>query len=84
MSPHYKTITEDTPLPLTVKTWLAIIAAAAVAGGAWYSLKADVSAHSGQILDLNKDMREQREIIIRIDENVKQLRREPPTVTLHP
>lgn len=78
MSPTSRSqvITEDTRVPLTVKTWLALIAAAAVAGGAWYSLKADVSVHSSQILDLNRDMREQREILIRVDENVKILRRD--------
>ena len=86
MSPLARAISEDTPIKLPVKAWLALIAGAAVAGGAWYSLKADVSSHTGQILDLNKDMREQREILIRVDENVKQLRREinSRTVTLHP
>lgn len=72
---HAPILTDTTPIKLPVTTWLAMLGAAAVAGGAWYSLKADVTTHSGQIDSLNKDMREQREILIRVDENVKLLRR---------
>lgn len=72
-------LTDKTPIKLPASIWLTVILSAAVAGGAWYSLKADVSQHTTDITDLKADGRIQRELLIRIDENVKELRRENRT-----
>lgn len=42
-------VSEDTRVKLSLKTLIGIIGAVAVGVAAWYSLKADVSAHSAQL-----------------------------------
>lgn len=79
-------ISDTTPIKLPLKAWVAAMVAAAIAGGAWFSLKAGVEMHTADISglkqdnhDIRQEQREQREIMIRIDENVKQLRRDGRT-----
>lgn len=76
-------LTDSTPIKLPVKIWLATLGTAALAGGAWFSLKADTAGNTAEITSLKADnheirqeQREMREILIRVDENVKQLRRD--------
>lgn len=77
------TISDSTLLKLPAKAWLAMLGSAALAGGAWFSLKADTASNTSEInavkadaKDMRQEQREQREILIRVDENVKQLRRD--------
>lgn len=85
MSPS-RAITDSTPVKLPIRVWLGALALAASAGVAWFSLKADTAVNTTEIAQVkqdNKDMRQEqrelREIVIRIDENVKQLRRDSRT-----
>lgn len=71
-------ITDKTPVKLPLVLWLSALLAASMAGGAYYSIKADVTQHSSDITELKTDARMQREILIRVDENVKELKRRVP------
>lgn len=61
-----------------VKLPLALLASAglAIAAGttAWITLRSDVAQHAHQIAALQIEMRSNRELLVRIDENVKALK----------
>jgi hypothetical protein len=91
------TVSEKTKLQLPPAAWFFLIAGAAAAGGAWFSLRGDVTRQGvsietnrveteRRINELRVDTKEQlgvltteqkgqRELLIRIDENIKRLPR---------
>lgn len=82
-------ITDKTPVKLPLSVWFSAVLAAAAAGGWAFSMKEDV-ARQGIAIDANaekaeqkdralwSELRAQREVLIRVDENVKELKRRGP------
>lgn len=82
-------LTDKTPVKLPLAVWLVTLAAAASAGVAYNSLRAEneqnrVAVHevATRVDTQAAEQQTMREVLIRIDENVKQLRRDSRTV--HP
>lgn len=82
MNPRYPSapsITPETLVKLPLRVWLAVIAAVIGAAtgvcGMYFSIKHDVENHASDIQDLKKSDREMREILIRVDENLKEVKR---------
>lgn len=75
-------ISADTPIKIPLRMWLTIIgcivASACTITGMYFSIKEEVALHTQDILDLKRSEREQREILIRVDENLKELKRRIP------
>jgi len=91
------TVTEKTKLQLPPAAWFLLISSAAAAGGAWFSLRGDVTRQGvaietnrieaqrqitelrvetkEQIMRLGEEQKVQRDLLIRIDENVKRIPR---------
>jgi hypothetical protein len=89
--------TEKTRLQLPPAAWFFLISGAALAGGAWFSIRGDVTRQGAaieanrveaqrqitelrmetkeQLGKLNEEQKVQRDLLIRIDENVKRLPR---------
>lgn len=76
-------LTDKTPVKLPLAVWLVAMMAAATAGIAYNSIKTESGQHTQDIVELKSDAKVQREIVIRIDENVKALVRER-RITPHP
>jgi hypothetical protein len=92
-----RALSEKTKLQLPPAAWFFLISTSALAGGAWFSLRSDVTRQGAaieanrveaqrQITELRTDTKEslgiltaeqksQRDLLIRIDENIKRLPR---------
>jgi hypothetical protein len=77
----FNPFSDSTKLSGPITRWLTLLLGAAIAGGSWFMLKAEVSQHSKDIeglridvQDLQRSRQADREVLIRIDENVKALK----------
>ena len=90
-------LTDKTPLRLPPAAWICLLTTAALAGGAWISVRGEVERQGAaieanrieaqrqitelrvetkeQLGKLNDEQKVQRDLLIRIDENVKRLPR---------
>ena len=67
-------ITQERRVALPITYLLIVLSSVAVGYAAWASTSARVEQHEIKINALEVDQRTTREILIRIDENVKELR----------
>ena len=67
-------LSDQTRLKLPLPLWLAVMASAALAGGMWFALQADVHRHTVQIGELQQETRRTTELLIRIDANVSAMK----------
>jgi hypothetical protein len=67
-------LSQDTRIKLPLALLGSLFFACAAATAAWISVRADVSNHSTEIEALKTEVRTSRELLVRIDENVKQLK----------
>ena len=96
-NPNEVVHTEKTKLQLPPAAWFYLLSIAALAGGAWFSIRGDVTRQGAaieinrveaqrqitelrletkeQLGKLNEEQKVQRDLLIRIDENVKRLPR---------
>jgi hypothetical protein len=66
---------EERILTVRVRTLLAVLAAFGVVAVAWAMTKADVSNHEGRLSEVEKELRESRGILIRIDTRTEEMDR---------
>lgn len=64
----------DSRIKLPLALLWAIVLTAALAGGYVYTLRGEVSQHTVEIAEVRAEVRASRELLVRIDENVKQLK----------
>ena len=67
-------VTRDTRVKLPLALLWTLVASAALIGGYVYTLRAEVTQHSTEIAEVKAEARASRELLVRIDENVKQLK----------
>jgi hypothetical protein len=66
-------ITEKTPIRLPLTLWLSITVLVSASGGGYLLLRDNVQRNTTAITALQENAQNTREILIRIDENVKGL-----------
>jgi predicted HicB family RNase H-like nuclease len=67
-------VSPDSRVKLPLAFLGTMLAACAAATAAWISVRADVYTHTQQIAGLETEVRNSRELLVRIDENVKALK----------
>jgi len=67
-------ISQDSRVKLPIAFLGTLLAVCAAATAAWISVRADVHTHTQQIASLENEVRTSRELLVRIDENVKALK----------
>lgn len=67
-------ISQDSRVKLPLALLTSLFAACAVATAAWIGMRTDVAAHGQRIDALESEVRSSRELLVRIDENVKALK----------
>lgn len=67
-------VSQDTRVRLPLTLLGSLFLACAVATAAWISVRAEVATHTVKIEALETEARSSRELLVRIDENVKQLK----------
>lgn len=67
-------LSPDSRVKLPIALLGTLFAACAAASAAWISVRADVHTHTQQIAALETEVRNSRELLVRIDENVKALK----------
>lgn len=79
MSRHDETrpgfnLSQDTRVKLPLALLSSMFFACAAATAAWISVRSDVHTHTQKIDTLENEVRTSRELLVRIDENVKALK----------
>ena len=67
-------ISDQTRVRLPLALLVSLFAAIAAATAGWISVRGEVAQHSLQIGALETEVRSSRELLVRIDENVKALK----------
>jgi hypothetical protein len=67
-------VSPESRIKLPLALLASLFVACAAATGAWISVRSDVSTHGLKIHALETEVRTSRELLVRIDENVKQLK----------
>lgn len=67
-------ISSDTRVKLPASLLWSLVIGAAALGGYVYTLRAEVAQHTSDIAEVKAEARASRELLVRIDENVKQLK----------
>jgi hypothetical protein len=67
-------ISQDSRVKLPLAMLWSLLVGAIVIGGYVYTLRAEVSQHTSEIAEVKVEARASRELLVRIDENVKQLK----------
>lgn len=71
-------VSEEMRVKMPLKTLLALLAVVAAGAIAWASTRSDVAGNTRRIDKLEVDQNVSRELLIRIDENVKALKERSP------
>jgi len=67
-------VSRDTRVKLPLALLWAMLVTAAGTGGYVYTLRGDVETHTREIRTLQEEAKASRELLVRIDENVKALK----------
>lgn len=73
LTPSYS-VSSESRIKLPLALLASLLAACAVATAGWATLRSDVAKHNLEIAALQVDSRNARELLVRIDENVKALK----------
>jgi hypothetical protein len=73
-----RAITDKTPIRLPLALWLSVTLLVSASGGGYLLLRDNVARNTAAISALQEGAQTTREILIRIDENVKGLREARP------
>jgi len=68
------TVNQTSRVNLGITFLLALVTSVSIGYAAWTSTKEQVTRNTADIVQLKHSVNEQRDILIRIDENVKQLK----------
>ena len=74
MTAYRPDITERTPIRLPLALWLSVTLLVSASGGGYLMLRDNVARNTAAIVQLQGGAQATREILIRIDENVKVLK----------
>lgn len=67
-------VTADSRVKLPLALLWSLVVTSALVGGYVYTLRAEVAQHTLDIAQVKEEARASRELLVRIDENVKQLK----------
>ena len=67
-------LSEQSRVRLPLALLISLFGAVALATAGWMTVRADVAQHSIQLSALENEVRSSRELLVRIDENVKALK----------